>query len=141
MGGVEILLQCGECSAPVAIASSQTVGLAPCVCGSGADVGYSFAHAPWCVVCGDDLTDCECAPVDACGECGAVVPGVVCESCGLVVEPAGYWAWDAEMVSDYAVTLERAAARYQVTRPDLSAALIAYWRAWCARNDLSDVEA
>ena len=104
-----ILLQCGECSGPVTIASSQTVGLAPCVCGSGADVGHAFAHAPWCRVCGEDVSECACEHVYVCDLCGSEC-GLVCRGCLSCPEPAGYWAWDVETARDYLITLERAAA-------------------------------
>jgi hypothetical protein len=109
MSGAEILLQCGECSGPVTITSVQTVGLAPCACGSGADVGHAFAHAPWCRECGEDLSECACEHAYVCDLCGAEC-GLVCRACLSCPEPAGYWAWDWTTSQDYLVTLERAAA-------------------------------
>lgn len=89
-----------------------------------------------CVVCGDYLGECDCLQVIVCEGCGGVVPGVVCEECAIVVEPVGHWAWPAEWVSEYAVTLERAAAHYQVARPDLAQAISDYRAAWMGRHSI-----
>lgn len=121
---VEILIQCGECSGSVAIDSSRTMGVAPCVCGGGADVAHAFAHAPWCPECGEDITDCVCNLVMSCDQCDAIVNGFVCRDCVSCPEPAGYWAWDRETAREYLIGVERAAAGE--SDPEIMQALVAH---------------
>ncbi len=121
---VEILLQCGECSGDVVIDSSRTAGVAPCVCGGGADVSHAFSHVRWCVLCGEGVADCVCILPGGCDQCGREIDGYVCRECVSCPEPAGYWAWDRETSREYLIGLERAAARE--SDPEIVQTLIAH---------------
>lgn len=69
---------------------------------------------------------CECEGW-SCDQCGASLEGVVCVDCMSCPEPAGYWAWDAGTLSDYLITLDRAAAHYAARgRDDIAAAIMAH---------------
>ena len=118
---------CGEGDA-ARIPSGRTTGFVDCVrCGEGIDVAHAFAHAPWCVLCGEDVAECVCVPLSSCGECGREVDWYVCRVCAVCPEPAGYWAWDAGTLSDYLITLDRAAAHYAARgRDDIAAAIMAH---------------
>lgn len=63
---VAVWLNCGECGVgeAVAVPASQTSGVVKCwSCSGPVDVAHAFAHARWCVVCGDDLSECVCESV------------------------------------------------------------------------------
>ena len=125
----DVVLNCAECGAygAVAIPSTQTTGVVSCLgCGAAIDVAHAYAHAPWCLVCGEDVSECVCEGF-SCDQCGASLDGVVCEGCLVCPEPAGYWAWDADTLSDYLITLDRAAAHYGARgRGDIAAVIMAH---------------
>lgn len=126
----KVVLNCAGCDEGDAarIPSGRTTGLVECVrCGEGIDVAHAYAHAPWCLVCGEDVSECVCEGL-SCDQCGASLEGVVCVDCMSCPEPAGYWAWDADTLSDYLITLDRAAAHYAARgRDDIAAAIMAHY--------------
>lgn len=126
----QVVLNCAGCDEGDAarIPSGRTTGFVECVrCGEGIDVARAFVSAPWCVLCGEDVAECECNFLLSCDVCGASVNGIVCEDCLVCPEPAGYWAWDAGTLSDYLITLDRAAAHYAARgRDDIAAAIMAH---------------
>lgn len=60
---VSVVMNCGECGASdgAVIDSSKVSGFVGCVvCGALIDIGHAYRHSGWCVVCGEEPSECVC---------------------------------------------------------------------------------
>ena len=119
-----VSLNCAGCGEGVAawIPTSTVSGYVSCgACAESIDISHAYRHAPWCVVCGYALCDCECGTV--CPDCGCEGEGYICLNCLSVWERAGWWADPEGWLRD----VERAAAHYYgQALPHVGDALMAY---------------
>ena len=114
MAQVGVWLNCAECGEDRAYfnPANQTLDSVSCrSCGARIDRWHAFGHAPWCVSCGDDLSDCVCPDVsDALISLERIVAGLsapVREGSAEDVDPDAFRAILAEGIADAHAILSR----------------------------------